>query len=248
MPKPPPRSHPSIIVNVLGAVELIGAADGDSLLAQPKRLAVFLYLLLAQPRGFHRRDRLLGMFWPESSDHHARGALRKALHGIRQALGDDVLVARGDDEIAVDADRVTCDAAEFDAAAREGQLARMLEIYRGDLLTGFFADAAGFERWLEDERTRLQDLAAQAAWGIAELYETDESLTLAARWARQAARLARGDERRIRKIMQLLHRAGDRASAIEVYEIFARTLRSELEVEPSPETQELARVIRTTGG
>ncbi len=242
-----PTPRPPITLNVLGTIELRGAPDGDALLAQPKRLAVLLYLMLATPRGYHRRDRIIGLFWPESTDHHARGALRKALHGIRQALGDDVILTRGDNEVAVNTSLVACDATRFDEAAAAGQYALMLELYRGDLLTGFFADAAGFERWLEDERPRYQDAAAQAAWALAELYETGESLTLASRWARQAARFARGDERRIRKIMTLLHRAGDRASAIEVYETFSRLLLEDLEVAPSAETQALAKDIRAAG-
>lgn len=242
---PAPENRPSIDVRVLGALELRGAADGDALLSQPKRLAVFLYLLLATPRGFHRRDKVMGLFWPESDQERARAAMRKALHAIRQALGDGIVVTRGDDDVSIASDRVRCDVIDFDAAEAAGQYARMLDLYRGDLLEGFFAEAPGFERWLEDARARRQESAARAAWTMAELSETGADLTLAAHWARQAARLARSDERRIRKAMLLLHRAGDRAGAIEVYESFSRALREDLDVAPSGETQTLARQIRS---
>ena len=55
---------------------------------------------------------------------------------------------------------------------------------------------------------------AAAAWALAERYEKGADLTSATRWARKAAKYASGDERRIRKVMQLLDRAGDRAGAL----------------------------------
>lgn len=49
-----------------GAVDLT-RDDGTvaaSVLAQSKRLALLSYLALARPRGLHRRDKLLALFWP----------------------------------------------------------------------------------------------------------------------------------------------------------------------------------------
>jgi DNA-binding SARP family transcriptional activator len=242
MRRPSPTHQFSI--NVFGAVDLHGAEQGDDLLSQPKRFAVFLYLLLARPRGFHRRDKIVGLFWPELPEAQARGSLRKALHAARKSLGEDILIARGDDEISVNRAKIWCDAIAFDDAHREGHYAEMLELFTGELLAGFFPDAPGFERWLEEERELMRESAGQAAWSLAERYESGAQITSAAKWARTAARFARGDERRIRKVMQLLDRAGDRAGAIEVYESFAKQLKQDFEVEPSPETQTVAREIR----
>jgi len=236
-----------VSLHVLGAVELQGAVAGDELLAQPKRLGVFVYLMLAKPRGFHRRDRLLGLFWPEFGETQARAALRKALHGIRRALGEDVVVTRGDDEVSVAADKVWCDAIAFDEAMREERYSQVLELFSGELLDGFIPDAPEFERWLEQERKRMHEDAANAAWLLAERYEKGSDITSATKWARKAAKLVGSDERRIRKIMQLFDRAGDRAGAIGAYEEFARTLRKELEIEPSAETQALANQIGGRG-
>jgi DNA-binding SARP family transcriptional activator len=234
-----------IALRVLGNVELASARAGsDALLGQPKRLALLVYVATARPRGMHRRDRLVEMFWPEQSQEHARAALRKSVWAIRQSLGDDVIRTRGDEELGCDPAVVAVDAAEFDVAIAEDRLARALELYRGDLLDGFHADAPGFERWLEDERRRYRDAAAQAAWSLAERYERGESLTLAARWARRVPELAPADERALRKAMLLLERAGDRAGAVQVYESFARRLRADFEVEPSGETRGLVERLR----
>lgn len=236
-----------IALHLLGVTELVGAPDGDGLLAQPKRVALLAYLALAQPRGYQRRDILTTLFWPEHDAPRARAALRKAVHALRQALGDEAILGRGDEELALNRELVWVDAEAMEEAARTDHLARALELFRGPLLQGFFADAAGFERWLGEERERLRDLAAQAAWTLAERYEKDTNLTLAARWARRAAKLIAADERAIRKVIQLLHRAGDRAGALKVYDELATMLREEFEVEPSAETRALVERVRAQG-
>ena len=80
---------PPLELRVLGAMGLRSAAgdDVDALLTQPKRLALLVYLAAATPRGFHRRDKLLALFWPELDQEHARASLRKAVYVVRQALG-----------------------------------------------------------------------------------------------------------------------------------------------------------------
>src|SRR2546422_8632153 len=85
---------------LLGTLHLIDAAGREvkSLLTRPRRLALLAYLAAATPRGLHRRDSLLALFWPELDQEHARAALRQALHVVRDALGADVIVTRGDEE------------------------------------------------------------------------------------------------------------------------------------------------------
>lgn len=231
-------------LRVLGAVGLAGIAGAEALLAQPKRFALLAYLVLARPRGFHRRDRLVALFWPEHDQEHARAALRKAAYAVRQVVGEGVLLSRGDEELGIAPDAIWCDALAFDEALSRDHLARALELYRGDLLAGFFADAAGFERWMEEERGAYRDSAAAAAWALAERYEGGRDLTQAARWARKVAALSSSDERALRRVIQLLARAGDRAGAVRVYEEFVRRLRADYGVEPSGETLALIRQVR----
>ena len=90
-----------------------------ALLAQPRRLALVAYLAVATPRGLHRRDAILTLFWPELDQQHARAALRQALRVIRGSLGA-VLTSRGDDEIGLDFERFQCDADAFDRAIEAG--------------------------------------------------------------------------------------------------------------------------------
>ena len=87
----------------LGALDL-QAANGTelrSVLAQPRRIALLAYLALATPRGPHRRDRLLALFWPDQDESHARNALSQAVYFLRNALGADAIVSRTTEELSL---------------------------------------------------------------------------------------------------------------------------------------------------
>jgi DNA-binding SARP family transcriptional activator len=237
-----------IQLRTLGTLALRNTAGEDlhSVLAQPKRVALLVNLAIARPRGFHRRDTLLALLWPEQDEQHARWALNQALRHLRSALGKEVLPSRGDEEVGVDFQALTCDAVEFEAAIDADDPARALELYQGDLLEGFHLSGCGeFERWLEEERVWLRRRAARAATLLAGREEARGEHVAAGHWARRAFALVPDDESEARKLIELLGRLGDRAGAVEAYESFARRLRGEYEVEPAPETRALIAAVRT---
>src|SRR3989449_5634344 len=226
---------PVVVFRVLGVLNLLGA-DGHelkSVLAQPKRVALLAYLAAATPRRLHRRDSLLALFWPELDQEHARAALRQALHGLRQALGEGVLVSRGDEDIGLDQEQIRCDVVEFERAAEAGRLADALDLYRGDLLEGFFIRGApGVEQWLEDERARLKAVALRGASALAQQSDARGGLGESAQWTRRALRIAPLDEPTLRRLMQTLDRLGDPAGAPEADDAFAHPPTTELQAQP----------------
>jgi len=233
---------------LLGGIELRGAASGvaDQLLAQSKAVALLAFLALSPDGRFQRRDRLVALLWPELDQTHARAALRKALFMVRGSLGPDVIVARGDDELAIAPDKLRCDVVEFESACDRGRLARALEIYRGDFMPGFFLPGClEFERWVEDQRRSARERAAAASWALAVSFEAEHQLSNAGSWARRTVRHAWDDERVLRRAVTMLDRLGDRAGAVKLYEDFAARLRADLDVEPSAETVTLVNAIRS---
>ncbi|UCC84288.1 MAG: hypothetical protein JSW46_04990, partial [Gemmatimonadota bacterium] len=212
---------------------------------QSKRLALLTYLALATPRGFHRRDVLLAMFWPESDESRARQALRQAVYVLRNDLGEGVVVNRGEEEIGLNWEAVWCDANAFDQALNSSDYERALEIYRGDLLPGFYvADAPDFARFLDDERARYRREAAAAAWELAVRSGEAEDAVSAVRWARRAVAIEPQEEERLRTVITRLDELGDRTAAIGLFEDFSRRLADEYEIEPAPETLELVASVR----
>ncbi|HEX7121538.1 MAG TPA: hypothetical protein VF178_04140, partial [Gemmatimonadaceae bacterium] len=173
---------------VLGGVELHDSTGRplQSVLVQPKRLALLAWLASASPRGFHRRDTILALFWPELDEERARAALNQAVYHLRRSLGRDAILSRGNDELGVNPAHLWCDVVAFDEAMQDGDAGAALALYRGDLLTGFFLpDAPDWERWLEDERARLRERASAGAWTLAEAAAAAGAATEAATWGRQ---------------------------------------------------------------
>lgn len=249
------RSLAPVVVMIrfhaLGTLEL-RAADGRAhlaILAQPKRTALLAYLAVASPRGYHRRDTLLGLFWPESATERARHSLNQAIYAIRSILGAGVLVSRGSEEVGLAPDALWCDATAVEAALEAGELEAGLDLYHGDFLPGFFlSEAPEFEHWLETRRSQLRDRAVDAAWRLAEHAEGAGNQVGAAHWARRAAALVPEDEVSLRRLVALLDRCGDRAGALAAYQAFARRLAAEYEADPSPETTQLLQEVRAAAG
>ncbi|HEV2132060.1 MAG TPA: BTAD domain-containing putative transcriptional regulator, partial [Longimicrobiaceae bacterium] len=232
---------------LLGALDLRAAEGAElrSILAQPKRTALLAYLAAASPYGFHRRDTLLPLFWPELDDAHARNALSKAVHHLRRSLGDGVLVNRGDEEIGLCGERIRCDVVAFEEAVKEGKLSEAVELYRGDLLEGFhLSDAPDFERWLERERDRLARSWAQAVEAVASQQEAaGDHAASAGLWRRLAGRDPY-NSRTARRLMQALAASGDRAGALRHASAHSSLLKEEFGAETDPEVAALADRLR----
>jgi DNA-binding SARP family transcriptional activator len=243
---------PGVIrLHTLGRLELVGA-DGRELrgiLVQPKRLALLIYLAVAEPGRYHWREGILARFWPDLPPARASVALRKQVHFLRRALGAHALERRGRDELRLAPGAVWCDASAFQHALAEGDLPRALGLYRGPFLEAFYAPSApGFEQWLEAERTALERRAADAAGRLAEAEERRGHRLTAALWARWALALAPLEEVGLRRLLALLARLGDRAGALEAYTAFTTRLAAELALAPSAETLALVREIRDGTG
>lgn len=239
-----------IELKTLGPVDLRGR-DGREIravLAQPKRFALLAYLAVARPQGFHRRDVLVALFWPELDQAHARAALRKAVHMVRRGVGPDALNGRGDEELGLVEGAISCDASAFQQAVAERRFGAALELYRGDLLEGFFISGAPeFERWVDRERSRLREEAATAAWALAEQAAAEQHEAQVVKWARRALEFTPTDEAALRRLIVLVYGAGDRAAAIEAYHDFETRLLAEYGVRPSADTRQLLEVVKQSG-
>ncbi|MBA3658994.1 MAG: hypothetical protein H0W67_05295, partial [Gemmatimonadales bacterium] len=235
-------------LHTLGRLELLpsdipGAAP---LAVQPKRLALLAYLAVATPRGMHRRDVLLGLFWPDLDEDEARRALRQALHHLRRFLGDGVLVSRADESVGLAEGGFWCDATAMEAAVNEDRTADALTIYRGDFLQGCFVAevSAEFEHWVDQTRSALRRQAAEAARSLARQEEQRGNGSAAIVAARRAMELAPDDEPAMRELIELHLRLEDRAGALRAYQEFDRRLAAEFGVSPSAETAAVIERVR----
>ncbi len=239
---------PLIRFRTLGAIDLCNT-NGDEIgavLAQPKRLALLAYLAIARPTGFHRRDTLLALLWPELDLSHARDALNQAVRHLRLELGADIVISRGAQDLGIDHTRLWCDAVAFRSALVRNELEPAIALYHGELLTGFFTSGAApeFDQWLGHEREVVADQFAAALEQRADEAPAQGDPALAVRHLR-ALGSARPHSGRIAcRLMEALIVSGDRDSALEVAAQYALRVRQELDVEPDASVTTLAAELR----
>jgi non-specific serine/threonine protein kinase len=221
---------------------------GAQLVRLPTRKAELLLAYLVLRPEAHGREKLAALFWGDVSDEQARGSLRKALTALRQAFGPDVLLA----------DRLTIqlnpdyplwnDAAEFDRpefrrpAGHEGvppdrERLAALDLYRGDLLAGFYDD------WIAPLREYYHAAFLERALSLAQLYRTRSEYDRAIDLARRALDVDQANERAHQQLMFCYLASGRRSEALQQYDLCRRLLQEELGVSPGPETTALYRWI-----
>jgi len=231
-----------IELRVLGtlAIQPLNGGAPVSAVTQPKRLALLLYLALAEPSGPHSRESLMALLWPEADVESTRHSLRNTLYGLRQALGEGAIVSRGEGYIELDPAAIRCDAVEVRALLVAQRWKEALAAWGGDLAPGFhISGAPEFERWLDDQRAALRRTVADVAWRrVDEMERTGEAGVGEA--ARRAWTIDPTNEAGARRLLQLLDATTGRASALRAYEDLVDYLRREYDTAPSAATRKLA--------
>lgn len=234
-----------IRIATLGSLDVTdGGRALTSLVSQPKRAALLVFLALARAGTFRRRDQALALLWPELDETHARGALNQALTFLRRELGNDIILTRGKDEIGLDATLISCDVRDFGDAMARGDLVAALALYRGEFLPAFHvSDAAGFAEWVAIERARLRAMAIEAAIGLARQRQRAGELGGAREAARAALRIDPLSEEAVQQLVTVETALGNRVGALQAYESFRSRIAAELDAEPSPATELLMREL-----
>ena len=215
--------------------------DGTSPRLRPQRLAI-LAVLAASDRGVSR-ERMYSIFWPEADEERARHSLRQALYSLRQELGDDVVEM--ETVLQLDRRRLGSDVADFRTAVRAGELTRAAQLASGPFLDGFFLPgAAGFERWVEDERATLAADTTRTLLSLAKESESRGDLDAAVDWWGRLTRLDPLSGRYALGFLKALAASGDRARALAFARDHETVVRRELEADPDPEIRRLEAELR----
>jgi len=208
-----------------------------------------LQYLLVQPGFSAGREALLEAFWPGEPPETARAKLRVGLYRLK-----GVLTSAGC-QLEADHDQITLHRASVGqvdvallrahlAAARgagpESALSLALEgrsLYRGELLPQAYWPwvMPAREQVLREYRELLQ-LGLEAA---RQLGRTSSAAVI----LEEMLALEPGQEERERELMELLAQSGRRGEVLARYRRLARWLRSELGVEPEPQTRRLVRSL-----
>lgn len=231
-------------IRLFGGLSLEGSEGPVSGRAtQRRRLALLALVAVDHPRPLSR-DKLIGYLWPESDAERARHLLRDSLYLLRGALGDDAILAAGD-EVRLNPERLRSDLWEFAGALARGDLEAAAAAYTGPFLDGVFLQGADeFERWAETERGRLARRYAELLETLAERCEAAGDGRGAARWWHRLADQDPYNAGVALRLMAALAAVGDRAGALRHASVHAALMRTAFGVAPDPAVEALAAQIR----
>jgi DNA-binding SARP family transcriptional activator/tetratricopeptide (TPR) repeat protein len=226
-----------------GEVSILGPDSQVIRLRSRKHIALLTYLA-ANRRRAHDRDTLASLLWKTPID-RARHSLSQALYDIKTKLNGSVLSSTTSRVRFAD-NHLIYDGHALEEAVRKEHFAAAVELYEGGFAPGLDAVATrDFERWVEDERRRLDELARIALRNQAEISYSEGRWSEMFIAARKLVVLDPLDESAHRAVIQALWLHGDQQGALRHFDALVDMLRTELDAEPNEATLALARRIRT---
>jgi len=235
---------PYLQLTLLGGFHVEWTSGVRADLANKKTQGLLAYLALPAGKA-HSREKLMGLLWSDRAEPQARNSLRQALAELGRALGPDEPspLVKEQDRIALDPASVEVDALVFERLAASDsfeELRRAVGLYAGDLLEGIGIRDGAFEEWLLQERQRMRNLEIGTLKKLLGLERGEEAIAT----ARHLLALDPLQEEAHRALMRLQAAAGEIGTALRQYDTCRDTLKRELGVEPSEETEALHRRIR----
>lgn len=223
--------HPSVT---------LGSDEITSLPGKPVAFGLFVFLAVEREAT---RDRLVSMFWPETTQEKARHALSQALYDLRQTIGQEWAVSAGNTVQVVDSLWVDC--LEFSEMAEAGRTADAVSLYAGPFLEGvYLAQTHAFQEWVDRNRARLsRRFRATVDAQITECRargDCEAALQSAWKWVG----LDPLDDGGQQHLIRLLAETGSRPEALAQYERYRKLLETELGLEPLEEMLGLVEAIR----
>ncbi len=232
-------------LETFGTLVLRGQEDGTPVAdhgQQGWRLALLAVLAASGKQGCSR-DRLLLLFWPDTSQQRARHSLEQLLYKTRKSMGESLFA--GVNPLRLNPAVITSDVEEFQHALDTGDLETAVDHYRGPFLDGFYlSDSPEFEEWVTGERTRLEEEYVKALERLAQSTEDLGNHEAAVGWWRKLSANDSLSSRFAIGLMRSLANAGDHAAALRHAEQYDRLVREELGTSMGPEIASLVSEIR----
>lgn len=209
---------------------------GGGPIGLPPKAVALLALLVAHVSRPLSRDWAAQTLWPDAVQSDGRANLRRHLHLIAKALGNEALLLTRQTMQWNASSGIAVDVARFDASSGT-QPQAAVDAYTGELCAGIEDEALDelrvqYRREYERLLRSLLDRSKNAC-------EREDLLV----WLQRLVAHDPLDDKAVRELMKARYEAGDRAGAIRDYNALVQRLRAELDVEPQVETATLFSVI-----
>ncbi|MFZ6026649.1 MAG: ATP-binding protein [Chloroflexota bacterium] len=232
----------SIAIYLLGQPFLLFDGQPFRFAAPPKTFPLLAYLLLHRQQAISRQQ-IAFVLWPDDNEADARAKLRRHLHQLQRALPPATPERPW---LLLDAASVRwnpstdfwLDVAAFEVLSAKAETwADAVQLYRGDLLENAYDD------WVFFERERLREAYFTCLRQLVLQHRAQRSYPTAIAFAQKILAHDSCREDALRQLVSLRYEAGDRAGAIQEYEVFMHRLQQEMGLTPMPETQALYELV-----
>lgn len=255
MPSPMARRHSpaGIEIRCLGEFEILRGGRSLPRWRSGRGRSLFEYLL-ANAGVVRLKEQIAAVLWAETMEPPGAGSLKVMVHGVRRILNDlngpsasltityrdvgYVLELNGD---------VTVDFVEFERLARRARDAeragdheaarvlstRAMSYYRGDFLTG------QGDEWIIEQRQWLRDQAVRCLLRLAKYAVEADELDIALDLCRRICDIDAVQESAYRILMYVHARRGEVGQVKRWHDLCRHRLRSVLDMDPDPTTDEL---------
>jgi DNA-binding SARP family transcriptional activator len=213
-------------------------------------------LLISYRQSPLDRDQICEHLWPEADNATAQRNFKITLNTLYQVLeperdsgSDSAFIVRDGTTytLRLHAD-LWLDSEQFAYAARKGlktdsaaHLETAMNLYRGDYLPDSL-----YESWSAEEREWISAMFLESADKLCELYIQNKKYAEAIELCQRVLAKDNCWERAYRHLMTAYNYLGDRGQLARTYQRCLQTLKDELDVSPSQETQELyKKLVRT---
>ena len=215
---------------------------------------LLVYLLLYRDQS-QPREHLADVLWGEISPEQSKSYLRKALWQLQSRLelhgGQNILLVDGewlqvnphfdywlDIEVLEQAFKNTQGVQGKDLEKKQAKnIQSAVEIYRGELLAGWY------NNWCLFERERLQHQYLVMLDKLMDYCESHQQYEEGISYGERILRYDPAREHTHRRLMRLHYLSGNRTAALRQYRKCMEILRVELDVEPAQRTHQLFQLI-----
>jgi DNA-binding SARP family transcriptional activator len=238
------RKAQSLELLTLGQLKIISnaitIAPADWQAVSARELFLFLFF-----EGASTKDNVGLEFWPDLDAEKVRNNFHTSIRRAREALGENIIVHESG-IYSINSDlEIWCDAYKFETfvtkarqlaasdARAENLLEKAVNLYKGDFL------AQMHMAWITPYRLKLREVYVEALMSLAHCQQSHHDLKQAIQTLKRALEVDPYRETIHRQILVYYAEEGERQKVIAHYHELRRLLRTDLGIEPSPETVKL---------
>jgi|WetSurMetagenome_2_1015567.scaffolds.fasta_scaffold190058_3 DNA-binding SARP family transcriptional activator len=232
---------------------------GDNLIdkIEPHKAEELLGFLLLNKSSPHSRDKLADLLWGEISPGQSNSYLRKALWQLQYALNQygidktSLLLVNAewlqinptfefwlDTGVFEDSFQQTRGKLGRELSKEQAQIIKQaVEIYRGELLDGWY------QNWCLYERERFEHRLLTMLDKLTDYCEAHEQYEEGLLYGEKILQCDHAREHTHRQVMRIYYLSGNRTAALRQYQKCVKMLREELDVEPTVETRKCFEMI-----